>query len=794
MQNAALDHSVAIIGAGLGGVAVAVKLLEQGVSDFVLLEKSERAGGTWYENTYPGCACDVPSQLYSYSFAPKHDWSHVYARQREIEAYIVKVARERGVEARVRCGVTLERAEWRESESTWNLQTSKGPMRVQALVAATGPLHEPALPKIAGLDAFAGPRFHSSRWDHSLDFSGKRVAVIGTGASAIQFVPAIQPQVKQLLVFQRTAPWVIPKLDVAVPKALQTAYKIAPPLQALSRSATYGALEMIGLAQRDNRAMRVLSHLAKLNLRQIRDPQLRAQLTPNFAIGCKRILLANNWYSTLQQDNCRVLSGSPQRITANSVVDADGTEHPVDAIVLGTGFKVTNNPVYGLFYDARGRSLADHWQGSPQAYLGTTVAGFPNLFLVAGPNTANGHTSLLIAMEAQASYIAQAVGTLRSGHALSVEVRRTTQDDYNAEVQNALSKSVWNAGGCASYYLDEKGANRAIYPWSTGSLEKRLGTFKLGDYKLKSNPNATAARAHRQPSNGCGAALQRGDVALVTGAASGIGLALTEALLQRGLYVVATDRNAAGLEATLAHSGAWTLALDVTDANAFAEVARKARERYGRIDYLFNNAGISVAGEARDFALQDWTSVFDVNLLGVVHGVRAVYDDMLRRGKGHIVNTSSAAGLVPMPMMASYSASKHAVVGLSMSLRTESADLGVAVSVVCPGVIKTAIQGTTRVVNYDKAVSQSKHASNGLSPERCAEAILRGVARNEAVIVVTPLAKALHWAYRISPELVDVIARQQLREIRKFRLLPTSSKPQADAREAFELNNATVAQ
>jgi cation diffusion facilitator CzcD-associated flavoprotein CzcO len=478
-------YDTLVIGAGFAGIGAAIKLDEAGFDDFAVLEKSDNVGGTWRDNTYPGCACDVPSAVYSFSFAQNPDWSRGFAEQPEIQAYLEKTAREYGVTDRIHFGTEMLDATWNEEEQRWHVETSGGEYSARVLIAGAGPLHEPNLPNLPGLDRFEGTTFHSARWNHDHDLTGRRVAVIGTGSSAIQFVPEIQPKVEQLYLFQRTAPWVLPKFDRRVSEGERALYRRMPIAQKALRGFLYNTLELVQLAQRRPRVMNRVGRVVIRHMhRQVKDPELRRALTPNFTLGCKRMLLSNTYYRSLTQPNATLVPHAVTEVRENSVVGADGVEREVDTIIFGTGFHVTDPPVAERVRGSDGRSIADTWRGSPRAYLGTSVSGFPNFFLLIGPNLGNGHSSAIVLIEAQLKYVLDAMRTMRSRGAATVDVRREVQVAYNERVQAALATTVWNAGGCQSYYLDRNGTNSTIYPWTTIDLRRRTSRFRPEDYVL----------------------------------------------------------------------------------------------------------------------------------------------------------------------------------------------------------------------------------------------------------------------------------------------------------------------
>ncbi len=483
-SGSARDVRVLVIGAGPSGIATAIALREAGVHDYLVLEQGTDVGGTWRDNTYPGCGCDVPSAWYSYSFDPNPFWSRFYSRQPEILRYFRASARRHGVHQDIRFGVRVLRADWDDRTHRWTVRTTDGEYTASVLAAAPGPLQEPALPKVPGLDDFRGTVFHSARWDHEHDLSGRRVAVVGTGASAIQFVPEIAHRTSELHVFQRTAPWVLPKLDVPVPWLAQQLQLRVPLAERLLRGGVYAVHEAAGVAFRHERLMRQVQRAARLHLyAQVRDGELRAALTPDFTLGCKRILLSNDWYPALARRSTTLHPTGAAGFTERSVVGTDGRSVEVDTVILGTGFEVAEPPVARAVFDGSGHSLARRWarSGGTRAYLGTTVAGMPNLFLFLGPNIVPGHASVLATIEAQARYTADAVTSMATNGWSALEVRPEVEQGFNERVQRALEPTVYNAGGCASYYLDGGGRNIANWPWSVARLHREM-RFRTEDY------------------------------------------------------------------------------------------------------------------------------------------------------------------------------------------------------------------------------------------------------------------------------------------------------------------------
>ena len=485
-QHRPLTHvRVAIVGTGFSGLGMAIRLKQEGEHDFVLLERAADIGGTWRDNTYPGCRCDVPSHLYSFSFAPNPNWSSTFSPQPEILDYLRDCAERFGVMPHVRFETALESASWDDDDGLWRIETSNGALTAEVLVAAQGPLSDPSLPEVPGIDSFEGAAFHSAEWDHEHDLSGERVAVIGTGASAIQFVPEIQPKVGRLHVFQRTAPWVIPHRNRPMKRWERALYRVFPPAQLAMRAGIYWARESFVLQFRRRAIGKLVERIPMMHMhKQIKDPDLRRKLTPDYSIGCKRILPADEWYPALAQPNVEVITGGLTEVRPHSVVAEDGSEREVDTIIFGTGFHVTDVPIADQVRGRDGRTLAEVWQGSMQAYKGTTVAGYPNLFFLVGPNTGLGHTSIVFMIESQIAYVLDALRTMRRRGARTVEVREDAQAAYNAELDRMAEGTVWVSGGCTSYYIDRNGHNSALWPTYTWPFRRRLREFDAAAYAL----------------------------------------------------------------------------------------------------------------------------------------------------------------------------------------------------------------------------------------------------------------------------------------------------------------------
>jgi cation diffusion facilitator CzcD-associated flavoprotein CzcO len=485
-----------IVGSGFSGLAMAIALERSGRHDFLVLERAHQVGGTWRENSYPGCACDVPSHLYSLSFAPNPDWTSTFSSQPEIWDYLRRVAEEHDVLPHVRFGCELERARWDDTARRWHLETSTGTLTTRVLIAAAGPLSEPAIPDLPGLAEFEGSVFHSATWDHDHDLEGERVAVIGTGASAIQFVPEIQPQVSELHLFQRTAPWIMPRPDRPLTRLERTLYRRLPHAQLAMRAMIYWARELFVLPFLRVRLAPLIELVARRHLRrQVPDPVLRDKLTPSYAPGCKRILVSNDYLPSLGRSNVEVVTDAIREIRPHSITADDGTERPVDTIILGTGFHVTDAPIAARVHGRDGRTLAEHWGGSLYAHRGTTITGFPNLFFMLGPNTGLAHTSVVVMAEAQVAYIERALEYMQAEAIDTIEPRDEAQSAWNAEMQRRMKGTVWTAGGCQSWYLDSKGLNTTLWPGFSFRFRHALSCFDPAEYTL----GACAHRGTRSP-------------------------------------------------------------------------------------------------------------------------------------------------------------------------------------------------------------------------------------------------------------------------------------------------------
>ncbi|MFJ3962753.1 flavin-containing monooxygenase [Streptomyces sp. NPDC090036] len=483
---------VAVIGSGFGGLGAAVRLRREGITDFVVLERAGSVGGTWRDNSYPGCACDVPSHLYSFSFAPNPDWPRTFSGQPAIRDYLEHVADTFGLRRHVRLDTEVLMMRWDADELRWEIETSAGELTADVVVSATGPLSDPKMPEIPGLAEFPGKVFHSARWDHDYDLRGKRVAMIGTGASAIQIVPAIAPEVERLTLFQRTPPWVMPRTDRAITAVERWLHRQLPFTRAARRGLLWGIreLQVSAFTKRPNQ-LGLIESLAKANMaRSIKDPALRAKLTPSYRIGCKRILLSSEYYPALARPDVDLVASGLKEIRGSVLVAADGTETEVDAIIFGTGFHVTDMPIADRVVGAQGQTLADAWKDGMQALRGATAAGFPNWMTIIGPNTGLGNSSMILMIESQLNYMADYLRQLALldgsslGGKVALGARPSAVGRWNRQVQARMERTVWNTGGCTSWYLDAQGRNTTVWPGTTGEFRRETLSVDLAEYEV----------------------------------------------------------------------------------------------------------------------------------------------------------------------------------------------------------------------------------------------------------------------------------------------------------------------
>lgn len=481
-----------IIGSGFSGLGMAIELQRRGV-DFLILEKADEIGGTWRDNTYPGCACDIPSHMYSFSFEPKADWSHMWSFQPEIQEYLLGVTAKYGLRRYIEFGAHVDRAHWDDAEMRWHVFTKDGREFIaQFLVSGAGGLHIPLIPEFEGYDDFLASgraAFHSAQWDHSVDIAGKKVAVIGTGASAIQIVPEIVEDVAELQLYQRTPAWVMPRPNNPIPEGMQRAFATVPGTRAAMRAGIYWIHETVGFAMtKQPKMLKIGELLGKWNIRRsVKDPVLRRKLTPDYRAGCKRILNSDTYYRGIADPRTEVITDRIARFTARGIVTADEhgreTEREADVVVFATGFHVTDSYTYVDIKGPGGEDLVDRWNREGiSALRGITVAGMPNLFFLLGPNTALGHNSVVFMIESQIRYAAKAIAAVEKKGVQCLTPTREAQDAYNDELQDDLRGTVWSTGGCRSWYLDEHGVNRTLWSGMTWQYWLATRRFKESEY------------------------------------------------------------------------------------------------------------------------------------------------------------------------------------------------------------------------------------------------------------------------------------------------------------------------
>ncbi|MDX6638507.1 MAG: hypothetical protein QOJ01_2018 [Solirubrobacterales bacterium] len=476
-----------IVGAGFGGVGLGVKLSQAGVNDFTIFERGDTVGGVWRANTYPGAACDVPSHLYSFSFAKGSDWSRRYAPQPDILRYLKGVSERFHLGSHLRLGTEVARADFDADSARWTLTTADGETQsFDVLVTACGQLTRPATPALDGLADFSGPAFHSAEWDHEVDLAGKRVAVIGTGASAIQFVPQIAPLVEELTIYQRSAPWVLPKSDRAYPEWEQRIFKRFPARVALSRVGFFSFLEGATYGFTGTEwVMRPFKLAAdRERNRMLKDPGLRAKATPDYTIGCKRVLFTSDWYPTLTRPNVELCNGPVERITPTGVVGPDGVERAADVIIFGTGFQSHNFVAPMDIRGLDGRQLDAVWGERAEAYLGTAVTGFPNMFVLYGPNTNHGSGSVPYTLESQFNYVLDALRHLATPGFRYLDVRPEVQAEWRREMEERSRRTVWTSGGCGNWYVNAKGENTNNWPGPWLEYRRRTRRINPGDFRV----------------------------------------------------------------------------------------------------------------------------------------------------------------------------------------------------------------------------------------------------------------------------------------------------------------------
>jgi cation diffusion facilitator CzcD-associated flavoprotein CzcO len=486
-MNNTTTYSQLIIGSGFAGLCAAIKLKEAGENNFLILERNDNLGGTWYDNHYPGATCDVESHLYSYSFEPNPRWSMQFSPQEEILGYMEHCAKKYGLLPHLRLNSNITRAVFDDKNGTWNVETEAGEKyNTKVLISCAGGLSQPSFPDIKGIDTFKGKMFHSAKWDKSYDFSNKTVAVIGTGASAIQIVPAIAPAVKQLYLFQRTPPWIMPKPDKVISPLRKWLYTNLPFTQRLYRGRLYWQHELMALGFIKNPG--ILKFASKLALRYLKksvpDETLRAKLTPNYVMGCKRVLISNDYYPALMRSNVEVITDSIQQVNESGILTNDGKQRNIDALIIATGFQAAENVMRFELKGRNGLDMNEAWRNGAEAYLGTAVSGFPNFFLVVGPNTGLGHSSMILMIEAQVNLVIESIRALKQKNARFIDLKRDALVEYNNDIQQKLSKTVWQNGGCVSWYQMKNGKNVTLWPGFTFTFMKRTKKWEEEKYEI----------------------------------------------------------------------------------------------------------------------------------------------------------------------------------------------------------------------------------------------------------------------------------------------------------------------
>ncbi|EFQ82464.1 FAD dependent oxidoreductase [Aeromicrobium marinum DSM 15272] len=486
-QRTPMAHTTVVIGAGFAGLGAAARLRAAGIEDVVVLERSDRVGGTWRDNTYPGAACDIPSLLYSYSFAQNPQWSRTYAGSDEILAYVESIADDFGVRDLIRFDTEVTSLTFDEPSGEWTVEVAKGKsLRARSVIVASGPLSNSSWPSIPGLDTYEGHKIHSARWDHDFDPRGKRIGVVGTGASAVQIIPELVKEAEFVKVFQRTPGWVMPRMDTRRPDWTKALFAKAPPVQTAARQAWFWGHEAMALGLVWNSPVTSLvQQVSRAHLRrQVKDPWMRRQLTPDFRAGCKRMLMSSDYYPALQADNCKLFTWPIATMSPAGIRTSDGVEHVLDAVVFATGYDISKQgspiPVHGR----DGRSLDDEWSGGVYAYKSASVSGYPNLFLTFGPNSGPGHNSALVYMEEQIEYAVHGVRAIVEDDLAVLDVRPEVQDAYNARMQERLSRTTWNSG-CRSWYLTPDGFNGTMYPGFATQFARQMRSFRLTDYERR---------------------------------------------------------------------------------------------------------------------------------------------------------------------------------------------------------------------------------------------------------------------------------------------------------------------
>jgi len=483
-----------VVGAGFSGLSVASRLRDRGEEDFVVLERGESVGGVWRDNTYPGVACDVPSHLYSLSFASNPEWDRAFSQGAQIKDYLESVVRDRGLGPWISLREELLDAAWDDDAQAWRLGTTRRRLSADVLVSCAGPLTEPVFPDVPGLDRFRGKTFHTSRWDDEHDLVGERVAVVGTGASAVQVVPQIQPRVGRLVVFQRTPGWVVSRPDREISDMEKRVLRAFPQLVRLYRLGQFAVRDLVNYRMiRRNRLLRRFLEKAsrKLLEEHVSDAELRAKLTPDYEIGCKRVLITDDFYPALAKPNVELIASAVREVREGSLVAEDGTEREIDTIVFATGFETSESPILSRIRGRDGRSIGEVWNGRPRFHRATTIAGFPNFFNLCSAGTGSGHGSMIWKAESQTIYVMDALRVMRKRNLSSVEARHDAQDRYMRWVGEDLDSTVWARGGCRSWYLDDGGRSSLMWPRTMWGFRCMLRRFDAEHYLLRHTREAS---------------------------------------------------------------------------------------------------------------------------------------------------------------------------------------------------------------------------------------------------------------------------------------------------------------
>jgi cation diffusion facilitator CzcD-associated flavoprotein CzcO len=497
-----ISVDVLIVGAGFSGICMGIKLLEAGMKNFLIIEKSGDLGGTWYDNRYPGCACDVPAHLYSFSFQRNPDWTRMFAGQQEIWQYLKSCVERHGLAPYLWFNTRFCEAAWDEAPAQWRISACKVSsnngecgenlsIRARVMISGMGALHVPHYPEIPGIQRFSGPSFHSATWRSDVDVNDKTVAVIGTGASAIQFIPHIAPRAGKLYIFQRTAPWIVPRLDFGISKKWRERFRRMPLQTWMIRTLLFWALEWRVLSFLGDRVVR--EHMERIARRHLEtgvpDPKLRAALTPRYQIGCKRILLSDDFYPVFARRNVELVTDRIAEICEHSIVTQDRAERPVDVLIYGTGFHVTEQFIGMKLYGRSGLEIHEAWRNGLSAYLGVTVSGFPNFFILLGPNTGLGHNSVVLMIEAQVGYVIKCLKLMRQRNMAAMDVRAEAQRHFAANLRDHMARTVWQAGGCRSWYQDrDTGENTTLWPGSVLQYFRTMRSVSASEYQLTPGP------------------------------------------------------------------------------------------------------------------------------------------------------------------------------------------------------------------------------------------------------------------------------------------------------------------